>query len=147
MNSNFHFFGTSLGGLFVLEPWITPSLFYQFLGATDKWGAAAPNHIGLDSSTFCTALGKEEANIQLRRHWDTWITEDHVFRLSQSGVQTLRIPVGDWMFATYEPYTGCWDGANEVLDRILRLCEKYNIKVVLDIHAHRDSQVSTVMHI
>ena len=23
--------GTNLGGLFVLEPWITPSLFYQFL--------------------------------------------------------------------------------------------------------------------
>ena len=29
---NFHFHGTALGGWLVLEPWLTPSLFYQFLG-------------------------------------------------------------------------------------------------------------------
>ena len=30
--------GTSLGGWLVLEPWLTPSLFYQFLGADVKYG-------------------------------------------------------------------------------------------------------------
>ena len=30
--NDFHMRGTSLGGWLVLEPWITPSLFYQFLG-------------------------------------------------------------------------------------------------------------------
>jgi glucan 1,3-beta-glucosidase len=54
----FHFRGTSLGGWLVLEPWITPSLFYQFLGASRRFGATeAPKHIGLDSYSFCTALG------------------------------------------------------------------------------------------
>lgn len=37
-NNNWHMRGTSLGGWLVLEPWITPSLFYQFLGASKKWG-------------------------------------------------------------------------------------------------------------
>ena len=52
--NQFHFRGTALGGWLVLEPWITPSLFYQFLGASDKWGDEAPAHVGLDSYTFCT---------------------------------------------------------------------------------------------
>ena len=33
---DFHLRGTALGGWLVLEPWITPSLFYQFLGASEK---------------------------------------------------------------------------------------------------------------
>lgn len=34
--NDFHIRGTALGGWLVLEPWITPSLFYQFLGASEK---------------------------------------------------------------------------------------------------------------
>ena len=49
-----HFRGTALGGWLVLEPWITPSLFYQFLGASEKWGDEAPDRVGLDSYTFCS---------------------------------------------------------------------------------------------
>ena len=33
--NDFHYRGTALGGWLVLEPWITPSLFYQFLGASE----------------------------------------------------------------------------------------------------------------
>lgn len=36
--------GVSLGGWMVLEPWLTPSLFYQFLGTPDVWGNDAPKH-------------------------------------------------------------------------------------------------------
>ncbi len=53
---SFHFSGTSLGGWLVLEPWLTPSLFYQFLGASEKWGDDALNHVGLDTMTFCSAV-------------------------------------------------------------------------------------------
>lgn len=42
--------GTNLGGWMVLEPWITPSLFYRFLGK-------GQNQTALDSYTFCQALG------------------------------------------------------------------------------------------
>ena len=47
--------GTNLGGWLVLEPWITPSLFYQFLSTDEVWGADAPRHTGMDSFTFCSA--------------------------------------------------------------------------------------------
>lgn len=125
----------------MLEPWITPSLFYQFLGASDKFGDNAPNHVGLDSFTFCTALGKEEANRQLRRHWKTWVTEEQIANLKKTGVDTLRIPVGDWMYVNYEPYIGCMDGAMDELDRAIELCRKYGLKVLLDVHTMIGSQV------
>ena len=54
--NKFHFRGTALGGWLVLEPWITPSLFYQFLGASEKWGDEAPSRVALDSYTFCTGI-------------------------------------------------------------------------------------------
>lgn len=54
--NQFHFRGTALGGWLVLEPWITPSLFYQFLGASEKWGDEAPSRVALDSYTFCTGI-------------------------------------------------------------------------------------------
>ena len=96
--NKFHFRGAALGGWLVLEPWITPSLFYQFLGASQKWGDQASEHVGLDTLSFCSALGPVEANKQLRRHWKTWITEQQIIDLRALGADTVRIPVGDWMY-------------------------------------------------
>ena len=87
--------GTCLGGWMVLEPWITPSLFYQFLGGNEEDSA-------MDIHSFCTVLGPEEGNTQLRRHWESWVTEDIIQELAEQGsINSLRLPVGDWM---YKPY-------------------------------------------
>jgi glucan 1,3-beta-glucosidase len=96
--------------------------------------------VGMDSESFCTALGKEEANRQLRRHWKTWVTDDIIANLAASGAETIRIPVGDWMYDPYEPYIGCWDGALEEVDRAINLCKKHGMTVLIDVHAMRDSQ-------
>jgi hypothetical protein len=89
---------------------ITPSLFYQFLGATKKYGLeGAKDHTGMDSYTFCVALGAKEGNRQLRQHWKTWLTEEYIKRLYDAGVRHVRIPVADWMFVPYAPYEGCFD--------------------------------------
>ena len=67
--------GVNLHGWLVLQPWVTPSLFYQFLGADVRHGPNILNikkHTAMDQKTFCTALGPAEANKQLRRHWAAW---------------------------------------------------------------------------
>jgi len=61
--------GTNIGGWMVLEPWITPSLFYRFLGKTHEEG------VGMDSYTLCEALGPKEGNKLMKAHWDSWYTE------------------------------------------------------------------------
>jgi hypothetical protein len=91
--------GVNLGGWMVLEPWITPSLFYQFLGGDETKTA-------LDTYSFCQILGPVEANRQLRRHWETWVTEEIIEKLASSdAVNSLRLPVGDYMYVPYGPYS------------------------------------------
>lgn len=44
------------------------------------------------------------------------------------------------MFEPYEPYIGCTDGARDELDRVIKLCGKYGMTVLIDVHAMKDSQ-------
>jgi len=125
--------GVNAGGLFVLEPWITPSLFYRFLGK-DK------DHTALDSYTLCEALGEQEGNKLMRAHWETWYVEEHIKVLSEKGVELIRLPIGDWTLDPYGPFHGCMEGAAEYITRFMDWCAKYNIKVLMDVHAMKGSQ-------
>lgn len=44
------------------------------------------------------------------------------------------------MFEVYEPYIECWEGSIEELDRVIDLCAKYNMTVLIDVHAMKGSQ-------
>ena len=105
--------GTNIGGWQVIEPWITPTLFYRFLGKTHSEG------VGLDQYTFCEALGPEEGNAVLREHWDTWITEDTFKQMAAREVEIIRVPIGDWTLKAYGPYVGCTDGAKDKVQWVL----------------------------
>lgn len=125
--------GTNIGGWMVLEPWITPSLFYRFLGKSKSEG------VGMDSYTFCEALGPIEGNRVMRDHWDTWITDDIIKGLAEREVEVVRVPIGDWTLNQYGPYKGCMDGADEKIQWLLDTCQNFGIKVWLDVHALKDS--------
>ena len=116
--TDYHINGVNLGGWMILEPWIKPSMFYQFLGKK------LPQEIAMDSYTFCTALGSQEANKQLREHWKTWITDDDLLKIYISGINTLRLPLPDWIFTPYEPFTDCYDGALEEIDNLINRVKK-----------------------
>jgi len=109
-------------------------MFYRFLGKTHSDG------IGLDTYTFCEALGAEEANKVLRAHWDAWATEEHIKDLADKEVEALRLPLGDWTLRQYGPYVGCTDGADEKVQWLLDTAHKYNLKVLLDVHGVKGSQ-------
>ncbi|KAJ1407991.1 glycoside hydrolase superfamily, partial [Ochromonadaceae sp. CCMP2298] len=125
--------GTNMGGWLVLEPWITPSLFYRFLGKTET-------DVGMDAWTLCEALGAVEGNKLMRAHWDSWVTEEHIKGLADRGVELVRLPVGDWTLRQYGPYTGCMDGAEDYIQWFLDTAHKYDLDVLLDVHAVKDSQ-------
>lgn len=126
--------GVNVGGWMVLEPWITPSLFYRFLDKTKDEG------VGIDSYTFCEALGPVEGNKVMKAHWDAWITEETIKQLSEREVEIIRLPIGDWTLSPYGPYVGCMDGAADKIQWFLDECHKYGIKVLMDVHAMKDSQ-------
>ena len=124
--------GSNIGGWMVLEPWITPSLFYRFLGKKHSDG------IGMDCWTFCEALG-DKANDVMRAHWDEWLKEEHIKELADKGVEIVRIPIGDWTLKPYGPYSGCMDGAADKIEWALDTFDKHGIKVLLDVHAVKGS--------
>ena len=125
--------GVNLGGWMVLEPWITPSLFYRFLDKPEGQTA-------MDSWTFCESLGPVEGNKLIRAHWDYWINETLISDLAQMKVELIRLPVGDWTLDPYGPYIGCMDGAADKIDWLYDVCAKYNISILMDLHAIKDSQ-------
>lgn len=122
--------GVNIGGWLVLESWMKGSLFK---------GLPA-----LDETTYCAHLGCEEASRRLREHWDTFITEEDFAWIASHGLNAVRIPVGFWIFGSasgypYHPkYNGnphpFVDGGIERLDRAFDWAEKYNLKVLVDLH-------------
>ena len=82
--------GTTIGGWLVPQPWITPSLFYQFLGNNQTQGIAT------DSWSLCEVLGPEEGNKLMRAHWTSWFNETKMKALAGRGVNYVKLPIGDW---------------------------------------------------
>jgi glucan 1,3-beta-glucosidase len=121
--------GVNLGGWLVLEPWITPSLFDQFKEKSQ-------DQIAIDETNFHVKLGYDEAKSQLEKHWSEWVTEEDFRTLSSWGINLVRIPFGFWIFGDHP---GMVSGLHH-LDRGIDLAEKYNIQVLLDLHAVPGSQ-------
>ncbi|KAL2350829.1 glycoside hydrolase superfamily [Cryomyces antarcticus] len=119
--------GVNLGGWFVLEPWITPSIF-----------EAAPGNV-VDEYTFCQTLGKSEAHNRLSNHWNTWITEEDFKQIQRAGMNHVRIPIGYWSVSPLDgdPYV---QGAYDKLGQALDWAQNANLKVMIDLHGAPGSQ-------
>ncbi|KAH0005087.1 glycoside hydrolase, partial [Aureobasidium melanogenum] len=119
--------GVNLGGWFVLEPWITPSIF-----------EATPDNV-VDEYTYCQTLGSSEAYSRLSNHWNTWITEDDFHQIAAAGMNHVRIPIGYWSVIKDDnaPYV---QGAYEFLGRALDWAAGAGLKVMIDLHGAPYSQ-------
>lgn len=120
--------GVNLGGWFVIEPFITPSLFEPF-----------GDNIPVDEYHYTQALGKEEAKNRLEAHWSSFIVEDDIKQIASLGLNFVRIPIGYWAFLALDedPYV---QGQVKYLDQALEWCKKYNIQAWIDLHAVPGSQ-------
>lgn len=120
--------GVNLGGWLLLEKWMKPSLF-DGMDATDE-------------TTWCVELGKE-APARLRAHWNSFITRDDFNWLADAGINTVRIPLGHWIFGPPYPYHSTYrgnphpfvEGGIDVLDRAFDWATECGIHILLDLHA------------
>lgn len=108
--------GVNLGGWLVLERWMTPGLF-RASGEEDE--------IWLHRSTDPAELER-----LLRRHRDTYITEDDFRAISAHGLNLVRIPVPFFIFGDVPGHPGCV----EYLDRAFDWAERAGLKVLIDLH-------------
>jgi len=120
--------GVNLGSWLVLEKWMVPSLF--------------EGTIATDETTWCAELGGAAAE-KLRAHWNSWITESDFAWLAARGINTVRIPLGHWIFGPDYPYHEKYGehrypfvtGGILILDRAFDWAETHGIDIMLDLHA------------
>ncbi|KAF2014023.1 glycoside hydrolase family 5 protein [Aaosphaeria arxii CBS 175.79] len=117
--------GVNLGGWFVLEPWITPSLF--------------EGNDAIDEYSFAQTLGKDAAKARLSEHWNSWITQDDFNRIAGAGLNHVRIPIGYWSVISRDedPYV---TGAYDVFGKALDWAQAAGLKVIIDLHGAPGSQ-------
>jgi glucan 1,3-beta-glucosidase len=117
--------GVNTGGWFVLEPWITPSLF--------------EGNDAVDERTFSAILGKDAAKSRLEEHWNSWFTEDDFQQMAKAGLNHVRIPIGYWSILPRdgEPFV---QGAYDKLGQALDWAQGAGLKVMIDLHGAAGSQ-------
>ncbi|KAH3687893.1 hypothetical protein WICPIJ_001110 [Wickerhamomyces pijperi] len=125
--------GISLGGWFVLEPFLTPSMFEQEQFGTNEslWP--------IDEYSLSVKLGEDNTKELLEPHWDTYYTEQDFIDIKNYGFNTVRIPIGYWAFHKLEndPYV---QGQIKYLDRAIEWARNLGLKVWVDLHGMPGSQ-------
>lgn len=86
----------NLGGLFVLEPFISPALYQKYPGAVDEW-------------TLSTLMAQDTASgglQQIEDHYATFITEEDIAEIAGAGLNWIRLPIPFWAIETWpgEPF-------------------------------------------
>ncbi|THU98603.1 glycoside hydrolase family 5 protein [Dendrothele bispora CBS 962.96] len=120
--------GVNLGGWLVLEPWITPSLF----------DATGDSRI-VDEWTFGQYQDKNVAEVALKNHWKTWITEQDFVDIKAAGLNHVRLPIGYWAFdvSEGEPFI---QGQVPYLKKAVQWARNQGLKVIVDLHGAPGSQ-------
>lgn len=111
--------GVNLGGWFVLEKWMTPSLFK---------GTSARNEFELSKT--------QHGRRRIQRHHQTFITETDLTWLKANGIEIIRVPVGHWTLGGDERYVEATKRLDWLMDTSLSL----GLKVLLDLHAAPGAQ-------
>ncbi|PQV64318.1 glucan 1,3-beta-glucosidase [Abditibacterium utsteinense] len=111
--------GVNLGAWLVLEKWMSPSLF--------------ANTEASDEYSLSQIPGGRE---RIEHHRETWISEADFRWIAEYGLDAVRIPIGFWTLQEAKPYLG----AARHLQNAFDWAQKYDLKVLLDLHGAQGSQ-------
>lgn len=108
--------GVNLGNWLVLEKWMSPALFD---GTTAE-----------DEYYLPRQLSPEVYEARIKIHRSEYITERDFACIKHIGLDTVRIPVPYFIFGDRKPFIGCI----EELDKAFSWAEKYDLKILIDLH-------------
>jgi glucan 1,3-beta-glucosidase len=106
--------GVNLGGWFVLEYWMKPSMFKDLEGCHDE---------------TCFMKLIPNAREKLFKHYETFITEDDFKYLNKIGIKDVRLPV-PWWYQGTELYVE----SRAYIHQAFKWAKAYDIKILLDLH-------------
>ncbi|KAL3664497.1 hypothetical protein V7S43_010249 [Phytophthora oleae] len=129
----------NLGGWLVSEYWMSwDSSLWTGVPAATAWQG---------EYNVMRYLGKTRGTAAFEKHRQAWITEADIKEIAATGVlNTVRVPVGHWIIrdATTSPGTEAdtyAPGGLKYLDTLINTWGvKYNLAVIISLHAHQGSQ-------
>ena len=116
-------YGVNLGGWLVAEKWMTPSVFAK-CEAGDEY----------------TLVQTDRGRRQLATHHRVFIQESDIEWLASHGINALRVPVGYWLFDGVYDDGIAGEASIDYLDAVVAWAEKYQMRVLIDLHAAPGSQ-------
>ena len=105
--------GVNLGGWFVLESWMKPSLF-DGIDSKDETGFSIKN---------------VNAEKDLKKHWETFITKDDFIYIKSLGINSVRLPI-PWWLEGESPYFS----ALPYIHQAMKWATEVELDVLLDLH-------------
>lgn len=118
--------GVNLGNWLVLEKWMNPELF----AGTDAE----------DEDELCRVLPREELKERLKKHRESYITEEDFRWIAAQGINTVRIPVPHFLFGDDDGWCSPYVACEEYLDRAFDWAENTGLKILIDLHTAPESQ-------
>jgi len=137
--------GANLGAWFVLEQWMTGSLWSD--------NGCDPNSVkGQWQFEQCVENNGGDISSVMENHWSTFVTEADFQNMANLGINAVRMPIGWWMI--YDPEGGAnnanlnWYvtptaytvGGLKYLDQAFDWAEQYGVAIFIDMHAAPGSQ-------
>ena len=77
-------------------------------------------------------MGTAAYNERMRRHYETFVSEDDFRRMAQIGLNAVRLPVPWYAFGSQES-DASYISVVDYIDRAIEWAAKYNIRVLLDL--------------
>ncbi|KAJ0398415.1 hypothetical protein P43SY_001722 [Pythium insidiosum] len=129
----------NLGSWFVAEYWMSTD--------SPLWKGVPPK-VGITGEYGTMKyLGKEQGTKNFENHWSTWITEKDIKEIADAGLNTVRVTVGYWIVndvddsESSEVSKTYAKGGLKYLDVLInKWAIKYNLAVMVSLHAHEGSQ-------
>eukprot|EP01051_Picozoa_sp_SAG22_P012934 SAG22_NODE_1395_length_4511_cov_3.492747_1_plen_372_part_00 len=123
----------NIGGLFVLEPWITPTIA--------PWSETVRDQYTLSQT------GAAAAKI-FDLHWNSWYNESDFSDMASYGLNAIRLPVGWWYWAAdaglspdpyYVPSMPTTDPTHPIT-KVIKMASDAKLMVIIDLHGAPSSQ-------
>ncbi|KAL8370381.1 hypothetical protein RB595_000653 [Gaeumannomyces hyphopodioides] len=125
--------GVNLGSLFIIEPWMMWS----------EWVGMGCEILNKNSEFDCmTKLGQSEGDRKFGEHWGNFIKETDFNEMIDSGLNTVRIPLGYWMMEEIV----YWDsehfprGGVEYLKKVCGWASDRGMYIILELHGAPGAQ-------
>lgn len=114
--------GVNLGNWLVLEKWMSPAMFAGVEAEDEYW--------------LAKDLPEDVYRERIVRHRMEYITERDFMAIAKMGFDTVRIPVPYFILGDRAPFIGCIEN----LDMAFDWAEKWNIRILIDLHTVPGSQ-------